>query len=161
LEATAVEEARTTVTAIYNTVRAGRNLRAESRVPSNKKTAFVLRSSYAWIAAELPTIARLLNAEPLTIDENFAPPSGVPVAATDIGELYLLTAAAADPAAERERLDKEIGKLEKDLEATARKLANSSFVDNAPREVVEEHRQRKAMFGEKLAQLRAARAALE
>jgi valyl-tRNA synthetase len=85
----------------------------------------------------------------------------VPVAATDLGELYLLTPPAADPKAERERLDKEIAKLEKELEATARKLANSSFVDNAPREVVEEHRQRKVTFSDKLTQLRAARAALD
>ena len=161
LDPAAVDDARRTVSAIYSTIRAGRNLRAESRVPSNKKTPFVLRSSERWVAAELPTIARLLNAEPLTIDANFAAASGVPVAATDVGELYLLAPPAADTTAERERLEKEIAKLEKDLEATARKLANSSFIDNAPREVVDEHRQRKATFSEKLAQLRAARAALD
>ncbi len=61
---------------------------------------------------------------------------------------------------ERERLDKEIAKLEKELDATVRKLSNASFVEKAPPDVVAEHKQRKIDFAEKLKQLRAARASL-
>src|SRR3954469_5239991 len=38
-----IGDARKTVTGIYETIQVGRNLRAASRVPSNKKTTFVLR----------------------------------------------------------------------------------------------------------------------
>jgi len=161
LEKTVVAEARRVVGAIYSTVRAGRNLRAESRVPSNMKVPFILRASHSWVADELATIARLLNAAQLMLEPEYAAPAGVPVAVTDAGELYLLAENPADAGAELERLDKEIAKAERELEATHRKLSNSSFMDKAPREVVAEHRQRKLDFAEKLAQLRAARAALQ
>ncbi|MDQ6625284.1 MAG: valine--tRNA ligase [Verrucomicrobiota bacterium] len=159
-DAAAVAQARATVNAIYNTVRAGRNLRAEARVPSNKKVTFVLRGATG-SSDELPTIARLLNAEQLTVESDYAPSAGVPVAATDLGELFLVTAMDVDAPAERERLDKEIGKLEKELDATDKKLSNASFVDRAPADVVAEHRQRKVEFAEKLTQLRRARESLQ
>ncbi|MEP6822133.1 MAG: valine--tRNA ligase [Chthoniobacterales bacterium] len=151
---------REQVGAAYALVQAGRNLRAESRVPSNQKARFVLRTSTDWIAAELPTISRLLNAEEISLDPGYEAAPGVPIAATAVGELHLIIS-GGDEDAERERLDKEIAKLEKDLEATVRKLSNSSFVDRAPPEVVEEHKQRKIDFAEKLKQLRAARSSLQ
>ncbi|MBA3883809.1 MAG: valine--tRNA ligase, partial [Chthoniobacterales bacterium] len=160
LEPTVVANASRVVGAIYSTVRAGRNLRAESRVSSNKKVPFILRASDSWVSDELTTIARLLNAEQLTVQPDYVASAGVPVAVTDTGELYLLAESTAEAGAERDRLDKEIAKVEKESEATHRKLSNASFIDKAPREVVAEHRQRKIDFAEKLAQLRVARAAL-
>ena len=154
---TATGPERQRVTALYNTVRVGRNLRAESRVPSNKKVPFVLRTAESWAAEEAPTVARLLSADEFKVEANYEAAKGVPVAMTDLGELYLLAEMSADAGAERERLDKEIAKLEKELEATVRKLSNSSFVDKAPPEVVAEHKQRQVDFTEKLTQLRAAR----
>ena len=109
---------------------------------------------------ELPTISRLLNAEELTLDPKYQPEAGVPVAVTPLGELYLLIAAATK-SAERDRLDKEIARLENELRIVEAKLANASFVDKAPPAVVEEHRQRKTDFSEQLAQLRKARAAMD
>ena len=59
--------------------------------------------------------------------------------------------------AERERLDKEIVKLEEELRIVEAKLKNKSFVDRAPAPVVEEHRQRQKNFAEQLAKLKQAR----
>ncbi|MFL6569786.1 MAG: class I tRNA ligase family protein, partial [Chthoniobacterales bacterium] len=142
------------VASIYETIQLGRNLRAESRVPSNKKARFILETSDDSLGEELPTIARLLNAEEIKVGSDGT--SGLPVAVTPLGKLYLVIE-GGDKEAERQRLEKEIGKVEQELEATERKLRNSSFVDRAPREVVEEHRQRKIDFTDKLAQLRRAR----
>ena len=153
-------KARIRVGAIYETVEAGRNLRAEARVPSNQKAKFALRSNESWIGEEGATIARLLNAESLEIDANFQPPSRSSVTATKLGELFLF-AGKTDRAAERERLDKEIAKLEAELKATEAKLANSSFVERAPKQVVEEHQRRRDDFNARLAQLRKARASLD
>ena len=66
-----------------------------------------------------------------------------------------------DQAAERERLDKEIARLENELRVVEAKLTNASFVERAPAAVVQEHRQRKTDFSEQLAQLRQARAAMD
>ncbi|MBA2269535.1 MAG: valine--tRNA ligase [Chthoniobacterales bacterium] len=154
-----VEQARKRVAAIYGTIDSGRNLRAESRVQSNKKAKFVLRPSAEWIAAELPTITRLLNAEEITTDPNYQAGAGVPVAASPVGDLHLLIA-GSDTGAEGERLEKEIAKLEAELRNVDAKLSNQSFVDRAPAAVVEEHRRRRAEFSERRGSLVRARDAL-
>src|SRR6267154_539649 len=153
-------QARIRAGAIYETVEAGRNLRAEARVPSNQKAKFALRSNESWAKEESATIARLLNAESLEIEANFQPPSRSSIAATKLGELFLI-AGETDRGTERERLDKEIAKLEAELKATAAKLANTSFIERAPKQVVEEHQRRRADFSARLAQLRKARASLD
>jgi valyl-tRNA synthetase len=152
--------ARSRVGAIYQAVEAGRNLRAEARVPSNQKARFVLRSNETWAKEEEPTIARLLNAESLQIDANVTAPERSSVAATKLGELFLI-AGETDQAAERERLDKEIAKLEADLKATEAKLGNQSFVERAPKDVVEEHRRRRGDLNARRTQLRKARESLD
>ncbi len=155
-----VGEARSKVARVYETVEAGRNLRASSRIPSNKKARFILRPAAEADERELPTISRLLNAEEIALDPKYEPEPGVPVALTPFGELYLVIA-GGDQAAERERLDKEIARLENELRVVEGKLSNASFVERAPAAVVQEHRQRKTDFSEQLAQLRQARAAMD
>jgi valyl-tRNA synthetase len=152
--------ARQRVSTIYETVEAGRNLRAEAGVPSNQKAKFVLRSNEAWATEENATIARLLNAESLQIHPDVTTPERSSVAATGLGELFLVVG-ETNRASERERLDKEIAKLEADLRATEAKLGNQSFVERAPKEVVEEHRHRRDDFNARLRQLRKARESLD
>jgi valyl-tRNA synthetase len=151
---------RVRVAAIYEAVEAGRNLRAEARVPSNQKANFALRSNESWAKEEGATIARLLNAESMQIDASFQSSSRSSVAVTKLGELFLI-AGETDRAAEGERLDKEIAKLEAELKATEAKLANASFLERAPKEVVEEHQRRRDDFNARLAQLRKARGSLD
>jgi len=160
MEAQTISQARAKVAKIYETVQSGRNLRATSRVPSNKKARFILRPAGQIEDQEISTIARLLNAEEVKLDAGFQPEAGVPVSVTPLGELHLLMA-AGDQGAERERLDKEIARLEGELRTVGAKLSNASFVDRAPAAVVEEHRKRQADFSEQLAQLRQARAAMD
>ena len=147
---------RKLVSAIYEAVQAGRNLRAQAAIPSNKKAQFALRSADGKIATELPTIARLLNAEDVKLDRDYNAESGVPVAVTALGEIFLVVS-GADKQAERDRLDKEILKADQDLRAVEGKLNNKSFVERAPADVVQEHRQRQKDLSAQLAQLKAAR----
>ena len=146
---------RKLVTSIYETVQAGRNLRAQARVPSNQKAKYVLRSKQGGLENEQETIARLLNASELVIDPKFKSEAGTPIAHTPLGEILLIV--DVDLSAERDRLDKEITKVESELRIVEEKLGNKSFVDRAPRAVVEEHRQRKANFAEQLKKLKEAR----
>jgi valyl-tRNA synthetase len=144
------------VSAIYQTVQAGRNLRAESKLPSNKKIRFILCTKQKSIEAQVPTLSRLLNAEELTLDSEYRAPAGTPVSVTALGELFL-PIAASDKARERERLDKEIAKIENELQTAEEKLKNKSFVERAPAAVVEEHRNRLKNLGAQLATLKQAR----
>ena len=130
-----VASKRSLVSAIYETVAAGRNLRAQSKIPSNKKVRFILRTPNELLSGELPTIARLLNAEDVALEPDYKTQPGVPVAATALGELFLLIS-DSDKETERDRLDKEIAKIENELRKVNSKLSNSAFVDKAPVEVV-------------------------
>jgi valyl-tRNA synthetase len=147
---------RKLVSAIYATVQAGRNLRAEAKIPSNKKAQFILRAADEDAANELLTITRLLNADEVKLDRQYQAKPGVPVAMTPLGEIFLVIS-GGDIAAERDRLDKEIAKIEGELSAAESKLRNKSFVDRAPAAVVEEHRQRQKNFAEQLKKLKQAR----
>ena len=129
-------------------------------MPSSQKAKFILRSNETWAKEETATIARLLNAESLQIDPDVTAPGRSSVAATKLGELFLLVG-ETDGAAERERLDKEIAKLEADLKGTEAKLGNQSFVERAPKDVVEEHRRRRDDLNARRTQLLMARDSLD
>src|SRR5438552_4112790 len=145
---------RRLVAAIYETVQAGRNLRSQARIPSNLKAKFALRSKQSGLASEQETIARLLNASELIIDPKFKAGAGTPIATTPLGEVLLVV--EVDRSAERERLEKEIARVEEELRTVEAKLKNKSFVDRAPSEVVELHRQRHKNFAEELKKLKEA-----
>jgi valyl-tRNA synthetase len=150
---------RKLVAAIYETVQAGRNLRAQARVSFNQKAKYALRSKQSGLASEQETIARLLNASELVIDSKFKAGPGTPITATPLGEILFIV--EVDRAAERERLDKEIAKVEDELRAVEEKLKNKSFVDRAPKQVVELHRQRRANFAAQVRKLKEARDKLD
>jgi valyl-tRNA synthetase len=150
---------RELVSAIYQTIQAGRNLRSESKLPSNKKIRFILRTDEKLISSQLSTMTRLLNAEEVELDQKYQAQTGNPVAVTPLGEIFL-TVVAADRAGERQRLDKEIARIETQMRGVEEKLENKFFVDRAPATVVEEHRQRLKDFREQLGKLKQARESL-
>ena len=149
-----IAAARAKVADLYESVPLARNLRSEYRIASNKKVQFFLKSDLPWVAEEIGTFARLINAEMVTIDPGYQPARGVPRVLTPLGELYMPLEGLIDVAAERDRLKKEIGKVEAELATVHRKLSSESFVANAPAAVVEEHRKREIDWSEKLYHLK-------
>lgn len=143
---------------IIGTVNQARTLRVASEIPSNKRMPFVLKLAHPLSPPDLDQLTTLLRADPLSVVMEYQQ-TGIPMALSPLGELYLVMS-GGDKQAEADRLDKEIAKLEQELRTVNQKLANSSFVDKAPRAVVDEHQRRKSDFAAKLAQLRQARAAL-
>jgi valyl-tRNA synthetase len=153
-----VKVKRKLVSAIYETIQAGRNLRAESKLQSNKKIRFILRTDEKSVSSHISTLTRLLNAEKVDLDPKYQA-QGNPVAVTPLGEIFL-TVAATDRAGEQQRLDKEIARIETEARTVEEKLKNKSFVDRAPAAVVEEHRRRLKDFSGQLAKLKQARESL-
>src|SRR4030095_1573745 len=119
---------RQLVSDIYQTIQAGRNLRAESKLQSNRKIRFILRTDEKLISSQIPTLTRLLNAEEVELDPTYQAQAGKPVAVTPLGEIFL-TVAAADRAGERQRLDKEIAKIPIEKRAGEEKIGNKTVFD--------------------------------
>ncbi|HEY0794038.1 MAG TPA: valine--tRNA ligase [Chthoniobacterales bacterium] len=142
---------------VYDSVSIARNLRAEHHVPSNRKARMILKTD---VDGDFAVLARLLNAEPLEVRPDYEGEPGVPVAITPVGQIFLPLVGLVDTGAERERLGKELAKVEAELETVHKKLANENFVQRAPAAVVAEHRQRAGAFLERLEQLRERVAAL-
>jgi len=133
------EKALPQVESIKELITSARSLKAEYHVGSKRDVRIVYLSDNATdralVAQELNTIKGLIPAD--TIDFVETAPEGMPAAVTKIGTLYLDLLSAIDVEAERERLGKELAKLDKGIVAGESKLSNSKFVDNAPPAVVE------------------------
>jgi len=136
---------------VYQATTITRNLRAEYRIPSNKRTALILKPA---VTGDFTVFGRLINADPFEVDPDYTPKPGVPVAVTPLGQAFLPLDGVIDVSAEKERLGKEIGKIEVEIATVRKKLANAGFLERAPAAIVEEHRQRERDFLVKLEQLR-------
>jgi valyl-tRNA synthetase len=140
---------------LYVTADAGRKLRSEVKLPSNQKVPFYLvLKRPALPADEKAVLAAFLNASELQLLE--APPANPgPKTFTPLGDLYLPATGLVDPAAEKDRLTKDLAKVEKDLEQTRRKLGDANMLAKAPPAKVEEWRALEISLAEKEKSLRA------
>jgi valyl-tRNA synthetase len=141
------------VTVLKEWTVSARNLRTEASVaPAERVLLYAtltppVSDSAAAIAA-LVSLARLSGVKKVDV----LPQSMAPVAV--IGEARIMLHKEVDPAAERERLAKERTRLEGEVAKANAKLANTSFVERAPAQVVEQERQRLAAFEATLAKVK-------
>ena len=144
--------------AVFTAVSAARNLRATYGIQGNRRLPWQLAPAADWVKDELPVLSILLHAESITLCDSA--PQGHAACPTDIGTIHLPLEGIIDPATEAKRLDSEIQKVEAEIEKVAKKLSSETFVQNAPSEVVADHRQRQQDWIAKLAELQKARSAL-
>jgi valyl-tRNA synthetase len=100
-----------------------------------------------------------LKVEEVVLEPEYQAPAGTPVAVTPFGDIFL-PIAAGDQARERERLDKEIARIEQEARTVETKLQNDAFVQRAPAPVVKDHRRRLNDLNAQLAKLKQAREGL-
>ncbi len=115
-----------------------RAVKAEYNVASKRDvTLFVTptdESCAASLEDNLDTIKRLAGAAVIELRDNV---ENAPGSVSALGTVYLDLASAVDVDAERERLGKELQKLEKVIAAGNGKLKNETFISKAPPQVVE------------------------
>jgi valyl-tRNA synthetase len=98
----------------------------------------------------MKTLAKVSDVELLGAER----PSGEPSAhVAGLGELFVPLRGAVDAGAVRERLEKDLGKVEKELKGAEAKLGRADFVDKAPADVVEKERVKAAGLRERRATL--------
>jgi valyl-tRNA synthetase len=138
-------------------VRGVRNIRAELGIaPTTSLSVHISPADGAAgeIAAIRPyfqAMARLEEIELLAAGER---PAGEPFTVVDgLGAIYVPLRGAVDAQEVCKRLERDLGKVDKDLAGTEKKLSRPDFVDRAPQEIVEKER-------EKLERLRERRATL-
>jgi valyl-tRNA synthetase len=132
-----------------------RTLRGEMKLGPDKRVPLAVSGPADRIAVFAPyvqALAKVSEVKPVA-DMAAANPGGVaPVVVVDDYRLMLVI--EIDAAAERERLDKEIARLEGEIAKAEAKLSNESFVARAPAAVVEQERQRLAGFEATLLKVR-------
>ena len=144
----------------YEVVNLGRGLRRDFNIASSKRVRFVMKPTATLADHETAVLQLLLNAEPLEVNAAFLPAKGTPVALTPLGELFLPLDGLIDVAAERERIGKELTKVEDELAKVRAKLADPNFAGKVPAKVLEDHQTRERDWAEKHAQLTKMREAL-
>jgi valyl-tRNA synthetase len=132
-----------------------RNLRGEMNLSPALKVPLAVSGPAETVAAVAPYLAQLARLTEVKhvadLDEQ-ARGSAAPVAI--VGDFRLMLVIEVDVAAERERLSKEIARLEGETTKATAKLGNESFVARAPAAVVAQERERLASFESLLIKLR-------
>ncbi|MGB8543766.1 MAG: valine--tRNA ligase, partial [Azonexus sp.] len=129
-----------------------RNLRGEMNVSPALRMPLLVAGGGTEISEFAAILQALGKLSEVQIVNDMPADAMAPVAV--VGEIRLMLKVEIDVAAERERLAKEIEKLEKQISIAQGKLANEGFVARAPAAVVEQEKQRVADFSATLEKLK-------
>jgi valyl-tRNA synthetase len=132
-----------------------RNLRSEMNLSPAQKVPLLASGDAATLAAFAPymqALARLSDVQVVADVNAAAGGTAAPIKLVD--DLRLMLKIEVDVAAERDRLGKEIERLENEIRKAEAKLGNASFVERAPAAVVAQEKERLAGFGATLAKVR-------
>ncbi|HEU5081500.1 MAG TPA: valine--tRNA ligase [Opitutaceae bacterium] len=144
--ASAVEKLKTTASQ-------ARALKAEFNLASRRDVRFFATASdadWAVLDANASKLTRMVGANELL---RKAKVDGAPAVVTPLGTLYLDLASTVDVAAEKQRLAKELEKLQQHIAGTEARLANTAFVSKAPPAVLEGARKQLAELQAKKAEI--------
>ncbi|MCG2634033.1 MAG: valine--tRNA ligase [Gammaproteobacteria bacterium] len=142
-----------------------RNIRGEMNIPPGRpltlQVANTTAQDRAWLAeneTQLKQLARLDSID-LLADGQTTPAAAVALC----GEMKLLVPMGGliDKTQELDRLQREISKLENEINKASRKLENPNFVDRAPAEVVTQERERVVRFQSDLGKLNEQKTTIE
>ena len=129
-----------------------RNLRGEMGISPAQRTPLLIAGGGDEIREFAPILQALGKLSEVQIVDDMPADAVAPVAV--VGETRLMLKVEIDVAAEKERLKKEIEKLEKQISIAQGKLSNEGFVARAPAAVVEQEKQRVAEFSATLDKLK-------
>ena len=153
-EALLDEKAESDMGYIIEAIKGLRNVRAEMNVPPSRKAKVICYiSDEAKEAFNVGTsyIEKLASASEV---EFIADKSNVPANAVSLvvkgGELFMPLLDLVDKEKELERLNKEVKKLEGEIERIDKKLGNAGFVAKAPEAVVNAEKEKRSKYVEML-----------
>ncbi len=134
-----------------------RNLRSERNLPPGERIAAYVVPKQDGVERTFDYVRFLGRLGEISIVTGV--PEDCATAVTGAGTVAIALP-KVDPAVEREKLGKEVARLEGEIAKVAANLGNQAFVGKAPAAVVAQMRQRLADFEAKLAEVRAQHARL-
>jgi valyl-tRNA synthetase len=145
------EKAEAWVALLKESVDACRSLRGEMNISPATKVPLIAAGDSVQLQAYAPHLKSLAKLAEVEIVTDL-PEADAPVALA--GDFKLMLKIEIDVAAEKERLGKEIARLEGEIAKANGKLTNESFVARAPAAVVEQEKARVAEFSASLEKLK-------
>ncbi len=137
--------AETVIGQLVEAVTAIRNIRSELGIaPTTPLSVRVAADGQGETVRSLEAfIKALARVESVEVLGDQPRPSGEPSAVVaGLGEVFVPLRGAVDAATVRERLAKDLAKVDKELKGVEGKLGRPDFIDRAPEEIVEKERQR-------------------
>ncbi len=130
---------------VQELVRIVRNLKAEMNIPINKRTDIIINvvsdeEALSLIKESLSYLELAKVGDAKITYKNAERPKLSSIGVTKDAEIYMPLEGLIDIERERERLKKDLVKVEKELERTSKKLNNPNFVNRAKPEIVEKER---------------------
>jgi valyl-tRNA synthetase len=142
------------LTLLKRIVDACRNLRGEMNLSPAARVPLALTPRDPRSEGFVPYLMALAKLSAVERVDALADVEGAgPAPVAVVGDYRLMLKVEVDVAAERERLGKEIARLQGEIGKAEGKLANGSFVERAPAAVVEQERRRLADFQSTLSKL--------
>jgi valyl-tRNA synthetase len=149
------EKSETDMALLQSLIVSVRSARKDAGVPERESVPILLRTSDASVFQQnLATIQRLARVTTLEVVPQL--PDGLAHRATPTFDVAIVYEKPLDTKAERDRLTKELAKLQKEKENSDRQLANDVFLARAPAQVVEGIRRRNAELATLIERTRAA-----
>ena len=137
---------------VENIVTALRNIRGEMNIPPSKRINVLVKTNEV-SEQQIDYIKKLAKVEDFKSGENIAKPKASASAIVNSAEIYVPLEGLIDLDVERQRLQKEITRLEGSLAGIEKKLSNDKFVNGAPAEVVEKEKAKQRDWQENLGKL--------
>ncbi len=132
-------EAEKEMNFVQEIITAIRNIRGEMNIPPSKFVTVIIKSSRVK-DYQIDYIKKLARVEDLKVDEQIEKPKASASSVLKNCEIYIPLKGVIDLDIERNRLQKEIARIEGALTGIRKKLSNEKFVNNAAKDVVEKER---------------------
>jgi valyl-tRNA synthetase len=148
-------EAAAEMEKVMAVISAIRNIRGEMEVPPSKEIPVILScgnsDSMTLMKHNEGAIISLARVADLAIGRDIEKPEDASIQVAGDVQIYVPLKGIVNVEEEEKRLLKEIAKIEKDIDFLGKKLANPSFVERAPADVVAKEREKLEEFSGKKA----------